>query len=67
MKQLKERRTALQSKRKIVAAINLFERYVDEYIRDIQILSSDSYVINGKWKTDITTNKVKRVYPDPEW
>lgn len=67
MKRLKERKTKSQSRNKVVSMIELYEKYVDEPIETIRIWTPTKYLINDKWNVDIQTNKVVRVYPDPEW
>ncbi len=66
MEQLKKRKTGSQSRNKVVSMIDLYEKYVDEPISLIRILSSTRYLVNNKWTVDIQTNKVERSYPDPE-
>ena len=67
---MKDRKTPLMSKNKIVSAVNLYERFIDEPIENIKIWTSTSYYITGTYNTysvDIKNNKVEKVYPDPEW
>jgi hypothetical protein len=67
MKRLENRRTESQSRNKMVSMIELYEQYVDEPIETIRIWSSTRYLINDKWNVDISTNKLDRSYPDPDW
>ena len=70
MKPIKKRRTPLMSKRKMVTAINLYEKYVDEPIENIKILSSNEYEFVGRdnnYVVDIANNNIRDVHPDPEW
>ena len=67
---MKTRKTPLISKNKIVVAINLYEKHIDDTIEEIRIWSSTSYQIKGNrdtYSVDIKNNKVEKVYPDPEW
>jgi hypothetical protein len=66
MKILKKRQTPLQSKNKLVTAMNLFEKYVDEPVRSIEVYSDNYYLINNKWSVNISDNSVSRTWPDPE-
>jgi len=69
MEQLKTRRTPLSSKNKMISAIKLYEKYVDEPIQSIKIWSSCSYEFEGscnRYNVDISNNKVQKVYPDIE-
>jgi hypothetical protein len=66
MKILKERQTPLQSKNKLVTAMNLYEKYVDEPVRSIEVYSDNYYLINNKWSVNISDNSVSRSWPDPE-
>jgi len=66
MKILKERQTPLQSKNKLVTMMNLFEKYVDEPVRSIEVYSDNYYLINNKWSVNISDNSVSRSWPDPE-
>jgi hypothetical protein len=67
MKRLENRRTESQSRKKMVSMIELYEQYVDEPIETIKIWTSTTYLINDKWSVNISTNKVDRSYPDPDW
>jgi hypothetical protein len=67
MKRLENRRTESQSRKKMVSMIELYEQYVDEPIETIKIWTSTTYLINDKWNVNISTNKVDRSYPDPDW
>jgi len=67
MKRLENRRTESQSRKKMVSIIELYEQYVDEPIETIKIWTSTTYLINDKWSVNISTNKVDRSYPDPDW
>lgn len=72
MKPLKDRKTPLVSKRKLVAAVELFEKHVDEEIESIELYShtSDQFMIKGKfndYSVNVATNKVEVSYPDPEY
>jgi hypothetical protein len=67
MKRLENRRTESQSRKKMVSIIELYEQYVDEPIETIKIWTSTTYLINDKWNVNISTNKVDRSYPDPDW
>jgi len=60
MERLKNRKTELQSRNKVVSMIELYEKYVDEPIKTIRIWSSTRYLVNDKWNVDIRTNKVNR-------
>ncbi len=66
MKILKERQTPLQSKNKLVTAMNLYEKYVDEPVRSIEVYSGNYYLFNNKWSVNISDNSVSRSWPDPE-
>jgi len=66
MKILKERQTPLQSKNKLVTMMNLFEKYVDEPVRSIEVYSRNYYLFNNKWSVNISDNSVSRSWPDPE-
>lgn len=61
----KNRKTDSLSKRKIVAMINLFEKYVDERIISID---PDGYIrgYRHNYSVDIAKNKVCIAYDDPE-
>jgi hypothetical protein len=63
----KDRKTPLNSKKKIISAILLYEMYVDEPISSINIWTSTRYLFNGKWSVDIQSNRVDISYPDPDW
>jgi hypothetical protein len=63
----KDRKTPLNSKKKIISAILLYEMYVDEPISSINICTSTRYLFNGKWSVDIQSNRVDISYPDPDW
>ena len=55
------------SKRKIVVAIELFEKNIDETISDIKIYDKNNYVIttdNGNYSVDISNNEVSEVMSD---
>lgn len=67
MKPLKDRKTELQSKKKVVAMMNLFEKYIDEKIISINL--EQSYIEGEKYdyRVDISANVVQRIYPDPDW
>jgi len=57
------------SKNKVVAAIELYETFVDEEIESIRILSPTSYQFKGyyhEYYVNISTNEVKISRPDPE-
>ena len=65
-----DRKTPLISKNKIVNAINLYERKVDDTVHNIRIITSTLYYITGKYDTysvNIKLNDVSKVYPDPEY
>lgn len=64
---LKHRITPLQSKNKVIIAMNLFEKYVDEPIETIIIWNSTHYFINNKWDVNIQDNKVEKYSPDIEY
>ena len=66
MKPLKERRTPLQSKRKVVSMMNLFEKYIDESIISINISTNEITTWNNTYRVDIINNEVKKTYPDIE-
>jgi len=65
MEPLKIRKTPSISRRKIISMINLYEKYVDE-----KILSIDPYGYikgtNNNYNVNIQTNKVNKVYDDPD-
>jgi hypothetical protein len=63
---IKNRKTPVQSRNKVVSMIELYEKYVDEPIETIRVWTSTTYLINDKWRVDIQTNKVERTYPDPD-
>jgi len=65
--QIKNRKAKSQSRNKLVSMVELYEKYVDEDIKTIEIWSPTSYFINEKWTVDISLNKVERTYPDPEY
>lgn len=67
MEILKNRKTPLQSKRKVVVMMNLFERYVDEKIVSIEVETGLIKGENYEYRVDIRNNKVSKVYPDPDW
>lgn len=70
MTKIKKRKTPLMNKKKIVTAINLFEKYVDEPIENIILISSIYYhfeCYNNNYSVDIKNNKVNKVYPDSEY
>lgn len=66
MERLKVRKTKLISKRKIVSMINLYEKYVDERIVSID---PTGYIQSERsnYYVNIATNKVDKVYPDPDF
>lgn len=58
---LKERKTPLQSKRKVVAMMNLFEKFVDE---PIVLMNVETHMIqtnNSLYRIDFSHNKVIKV------
>jgi hypothetical protein len=65
MKPLKIRKTPSISRRKIISMINLYEKYVDEEITSI---NPDGYIQSyyNNYVVNIHTNKVNKVYNDPE-
>jgi hypothetical protein len=67
MKPLKERKTPLQSKRKVCAMMTLFERYVDETMAVINISANEITTYHNVYRVDIKNNKVEKVYPDPDF
>jgi hypothetical protein len=70
LKPMKKRKTLLISKNKIVTAINLFEKHVDDEITNIRIFSSTNYEITGMnslYSVDISKNSVNKVYPDYDY
>ena len=64
MERLKNRITKSQSRNKIIHMIELYEKYIDDPIKTINIWSSTRYMINNKWTVDLQTNKVERCYSD---
>lgn len=56
MELLKNRKTNKQSRNKITYMINLYEKYVDEQIYNIRIISKTRYLVNDKWEVDISNN-----------
>jgi hypothetical protein len=64
IKILKERKTPLQSKHKIVMMMKLFERYIDEEIISINISNNTITTYYRTYFVDIHNNKVKISYPD---
>ena len=67
MEKLKNRKTPLSSKNKLVVAVNLYEKYVDEVIQSIKIISSTIYYFktySWEYAVDISNNSVKKVLPD---
>lgn len=68
-KPLENRKTPLMSKRKLRSAIKFFEKYVDEEINGIEIISSSYYRFKtpfDEYSIDIKNNKINKTYPDPE-
>lgn len=66
---MKCRKSKLINKRCLKSAINLFELKIDDDIVKIQIVSSQYYLIDGRYKkyaVDLTTNSVCKSYPDIE-
>ena len=67
---MKDRKSKLISKNKLLNAVNLFESKIDKTIEEIKIYSSNHYLIITKGKdynVDLTTNTVDICYPDPDW
>lgn len=74
-----KRKNKLISKKKLIVAINLFEQKIDEEIESINILSSNTYRINGSpysgvlsgieggYIVDISKNSVEKSYPDMDF
>ena len=62
---LKNRKTKMISKSKIVSMVNLFEQYVDEEIELIHPKLSQIWTESGKkYDVNIQKNKVEEIYPD---
>lgn len=66
MKPLDLRKTPLQSKRKVVSMMNLFEKYIDEKIVSINLDLNKIIGSRYEYRVDIDNNKVERIYPDPD-
>lgn len=68
MEKLKERKTKLISKNKLVVAVNLFEKYIDEEIREIRVYGGNYYNIksnsDNEYSVDISKNSVTKSYSD---
>ncbi len=71
MEKLKGRKTKLISKNKLVVAVNLFEKYIDEEIMEIRVYGikySNIYNIktnsNNEYSVDISKNSVLKTYSD---
>lgn len=68
MEKLKDRKSNMISKRKIVTAINLFETYIDEEIESIEIYGGNYYRVitknNKNYSVDIGLNKVEIICRD---
>ena len=65
-----KRKNKLQSKRKLVNALKLFENKIDDTVINIKIISSTYYIFktnNNKYSVDISNNTVDKVYDDPDW
>lgn len=65
-----DRKTPLISKNKLVTAIKLYEKYIDDTVEKITIWSSTRYQIEGgkhSYIVDISNNKVSIAYPDPDY
>jgi hypothetical protein len=59
MEKLKERKTPSQSRRKLITMINLFEKYVDEEIKFIDVRLSRIQTSSSLYDVNIHTNKVE--------
>jgi len=64
MELLKERKTPLQSKLKVVAMMELFEKCVDEKIVVINLSASEIVTYYWAYRVDLSKNSVEKVYPD---
>ena len=67
MKILKNRKTPKQSKRKVMVMMELFEKYVDEEIKSINISYNTITTPDNEYNVDIKNNKVSKIYPEPFW
>ncbi|MFA5152869.1 MAG: hypothetical protein WC554_09940 [Clostridia bacterium] len=60
-KHLKERKTPLQSKRKITSMINLFEKCIDEKIVIIDVELSRIQTPQNVYQVDVHKNKIEKI------
>ena len=67
IKPLKDRVTPCQSKKNTVTMMLLFEKYIDAKIISINIEQSKIVSDKGEYSVNIHTNKVEKIYPDPDW
>jgi hypothetical protein len=61
MEKLKERKTPSQSRRKLITMINLFEKYIDEEIKFIDVKLSLIQTSSSLYSVNIHTNKVEEI------
>lgn len=61
IKPLKNRKTPLQSKNKIVTMVNLFEKYIDEKIIYIDIEHNSIQTDRNYYKVDIAKNSIEKI------
>jgi len=64
MVRLKNRKTPLSSKRKLISMVKLYEQFVDEPIKTIDPVNGYIQSDYNNYSVNISTNKVKKVYPD---
>ena len=67
---MEKRKTKLQSKRKIVNAIKLFESKIDEKFISIEIITDTYYIFKTdtyKYSVNLQSNYVNKEYPDPDY
>jgi len=68
MKQtLKTRKTRKISKRKMVNIINLFERYVDDEIKSVDVYGLVTTTSGNQYRVNLAENSIQRSYRDPDW
>ena len=68
MKPLPNRKTPLQSKRKVLAMMNLFESKIDEEIISINLSEGTIQVgMYYEYRIDLSKNTVRKIYPDPDY
>ena len=66
MELLKLRKTPLQSKRKVVNMMKLFEKYVDEPIVVINVRAYEITTYSHVYRVNLAKNSVMKVFPDFE-